>query len=117
MVKGEHESALTDEAIIRQVMRGDVDVFVELITRYQQHVGRIVAGHVPHEMVEEVAHNVFVRAYTSLSTYSFRKPFSHWLATIAVRSCYDVWRAAGRKEVDRKSTRLNSSHQIISYAV
>ena len=98
MVKGEHESALTDEAIIRQVMRGDVDVFVELITRYQQHVGRIVAGHVPHEMVEEVAHNVFVRAYTSLSTYSFRKPFSHWLATIAVRSCYDVWRAAGRKE-------------------
>jgi len=99
MVKGEHESALTDEAIIRPVMRGDVDVFVELITRYQQHVGRIVAGHVPHEMVEEVAHNVFVRAYTSLSTYSFRKPFSHWLATIAVRSCYDVWRAAGRKEV------------------
>src|SRR5438552_8133122 len=26
-------------------------------------------------------------------------------------------RAAGRERVDRKSTRLNSSHQIISYAV
>ena len=68
--------------------------------RYQDHVGRIVAGHVPREMIDEVAHDVFVRAYTSLPTYSFRTPFSHWLSTIAVRSCYDVWRtASARKEV------------------
>lgn len=68
--------------------------------RHQEHVARIVAGHVPREMVDEVAHDVFVRAYTSLPTYSFRTPFSHWLSTIAVRSCYDEWRAASaRKEV------------------
>jgi RNA polymerase sigma-70 factor (ECF subfamily) len=77
-----------------------VDLFVELINRYQQHVGRIVAGHVRRDMVEEVAHDSFVRAYTSLSTYSFRTPFSHWLATIALRACYDAWRnASARKEV------------------
>jgi RNA polymerase sigma-70 factor (ECF subfamily) len=50
-------------------------------------------------MVEEVAHDVFVRAYISLSTYSFRMPFEHWLARIAVRSCYDAWRTLSRKEV------------------
>src|SRR5258708_10641555 len=31
--------------------------------------------------------------------------------------CGKLLRAAIRKRVDRKSTRLNSSHQIISYAV
>ena len=73
---------------------------MELITRYQQHVGRIVAGHVRRDMVEEVAHDVFVRAYTSLPTYSLRTPFAHWLARIALRACYDAWRSASaRKEL------------------
>ena len=89
-----------DGEIIRRVLDGEVDLFVELINRYQQHVGRIVAGHVRRDMVEEVAHDTFVRAYTSLSTYSFRTPFSHWLATIALRACYDAWRnVSARKEV------------------
>jgi RNA polymerase sigma-70 factor, ECF subfamily len=89
-----------DEEIIRRVLAGEVDLFVQLITRYQQHVGRIVAGHVRRDMVEEVAHDAFVRAYTSLRTFSFRVPFEHWLARIALRSCYDAWRtAAARKEV------------------
>jgi RNA polymerase sigma-70 factor, ECF subfamily len=93
-------SELLDEEVIRRVVAGEVDLFEELLLRYQEHVGRVVAGHVPREMVEEVTHDVFVRAYTSLPTYSFRTPFSHWLSTIAVRSCYDVWRSvSARKEV------------------
>ena len=90
----------SDEEVIRRVLAGEVDLFVELITRYQQHVSRIVAGHVRRDMVEEVAHDAFVRAYTSLRTFSFRVPFEHWLARIALRSCYDAWRtAAARKEL------------------
>jgi RNA polymerase sigma-70 factor, ECF subfamily len=93
-------SGLPDEEVIRRVVAGEIDLFEELLMRYQEHVGRIVAGHVPREMVGEVTHDVFVRAYTSLPTYSFRTPFSHWLSTIAVRSCYDVWRSvSARKEV------------------
>jgi RNA polymerase sigma-70 factor, ECF subfamily len=93
-VKEEAAQPVSDNEIIRQVLAGEVDRFVELITRHQQHVGRIVAGHVPRDMVEEVAHEAFVRAYTSLPTYRFRTPFAHWLATIALRACYDHWRSA-----------------------
>src|SRR2546425_10285954 len=96
-------SASGDEEIIRRVLAGEVDLFVELITRYQHHVGRIVAGHVRRDMVEEVSHDVFVRAYTSLSTYSFRTPFSHWLATIAVRACYNACRNASARKLVRLS--------------
>jgi len=93
-------SGLPDEAIIRRVVAGEVDLFEGLLMRYEHHVGRIVAAHVPRELIDETAHDVFVRAYMSLPTYSFRTPFSHWLSTIAVRSCYDVWRSlSSRKEV------------------
>jgi RNA polymerase sigma-70 factor (ECF subfamily) len=102
-----------DEEVIRRVLAGEVDLFVELITRYQQHVSRIVAGHVRHDMVEEVAHDAFVRAYTSLRTFSFRVPFAHWLARIALRSCYDAWRtAAARKEVPLGG--LGNEHQQVA---
>src|SRR5947209_6157859 len=95
-----------DEEIIRRVLAGEVDLFVELITRYQQHVGRIVAGHVRRDMEEEVSHDVFVRAYTSLPTYSRRTPFAHWLSRIALRSCYDAWRSvAARKDLALSSPR------------
>ena len=91
---------LPDDALIRRVVAGEADLFEQLIVRHKSHVSRIVAGHVPRDMVEEVAHDVFVRAYLSLATYSFRQPFPHWLATIAVRTCYDVWRGIGaRKEI------------------
>jgi RNA polymerase sigma-70 factor (ECF subfamily) len=100
----------TDEEIIRRVLAGEVDLFAELITRYQQHVGRIVAGHVRRDMVEEVSHDVFVRAYTSLATYSFRTPLSHWLARIALHTCADAWRSSpARREVPQSS--LEQEHQ------
>jgi len=93
-------SGLTDEEIIRRVLGGEVDLYEALIIRHRQHVGRIVKGHVPRDLVEEVTHEVFVRAYTYLPTYSFQRPFQHWLSTVAIRGCYDVWRnAAARKEV------------------
>ena len=99
-----------DEDIIPRILAGEVELFEELITRYKHHVGRIVAGHVRRDMVEEVAHEAFVRAYVSLSTYSFQVPFEHWLARIALRSCYDAWRTvASRKEVSLGG--LGDEHQ------
>ena len=85
-----------DLQIIGRVLEGDVDSFAELIARHQEHVAKIVNRHVPFECVDEVAHDVFVRAYTGLAGYSATVPFEHWLSGIAVRACYDFWRAAGR---------------------
>ena len=100
-----------DTELIRRVLAGEVDLFAGLMTRYQEHVARIVAGHVPREMVEETTHDVFVRAYRSLSTYSFRTPFDHWLATIAVRTCYDVWRTVAARKDTPAGGMAEADHQ------
>jgi RNA polymerase sigma-70 factor (ECF subfamily) len=85
-----------DLQVVEQVLQGDVDRFEELVARYRPHVARIVNRHVPPDRVEEVAHDVFVRAYMGLAGYSTDVPFDHWLSGIAVRACYDFWRAAKR---------------------
>lgn len=98
-----------DLAIIRRVLKGEIDCFAELIARYQQHVTRITNRHVPSDRVAEVAHDVFVRAYSSLSSFSRQTPFEHWLSGIAVRTCYDFWRARRREDVPVSA--LATEHQ------
>lgn len=98
-----------DCEVIRRVLQGEVDRFAELIDRYQQHVTRITNRHVPSDRVAEIAHDVFVRAYTSLSSFSGRTPFEHWLSRVAVRTCYDFWRARRREALPVSA--LSTEHQ------
>lgn len=98
-----------DPALIRRIVQGEVDLFAEIIDRYRAHVARIVGRHVPGDRVPEVAHDVFVRAYGSLGQFAGSAPFDHWLAGIAVRTCFDFWRAARRNEVPVSA--LTDDHQ------
>lgn len=92
-------SGADDRTLIRRIVQGEIDLFAEIIDRYQSHVARIVGRHVPGDRVSEVAHDVFVRAYRSLGQFAGSAPFDHWLAGIAVRTCYDFWRAVKRNEL------------------
>jgi RNA polymerase sigma-70 factor (ECF subfamily) len=99
----------SDDELIRRVLEGETECFESLMLRHRNHMGRIVGGHVPPETVAEIAHEVFVKAYNGLGTYRFEEPFSHWLATIAVRTCYDFWRT--RQAADLPVSALTAEHQ------
>ena len=90
-------SMLTDTQIIRQVLDGKINAFELLLERYRQHVLRIVKKHIPFDQIEEVAHDVFVRAYQALPSCQQPDRFPQWLSAVAVRTCYDFWRAKYRK--------------------
>jgi len=97
-----------EQKLIRCIRQGETDRFGELIRRYQGHVARLVSRRVPAGHVEEVAHDVFVRAYTGLAQYSQSVGFDHWLSGIAVRTCFDFLRAQKRTEVP--VSHLTSEH-------
>lgn len=90
------EKLTRDVDIITQVLSGNIDAFENLISRYERYVFAIVGRYVEAGQVEETAHEVFVEAFRSLATYQGRSLFKSWLATIAVRKCYEVWR--GKKK-------------------
>lgn len=84
--------ATSDAEIIRLVISGDVNAFETLVERYQSHVFAVVRRHVPRDGADDVAHDVFVRAYTGLSGFADKSGFKAWLSGIATRACYDFWR-------------------------
>ena len=103
--------SLADAEIVLQVVSGDVNAFEYLLKRYQSHVLRIVKRHMPFDKVEEVAQDVFVRAYQSLPTFKRNDSFKQWLSTIATRTCFDFWRKHYRsRELPMSS--LSEKHQV-----
>jgi len=87
---------LSDAEIIRRVLDGDVDFFECLLNRHRRRVFGIVSRHVPPEEIEEVAQEVFIRAFKSLANFRHESDFQHWLSSIAVRTCHDFWRSRYR---------------------
>ena len=103
------KSSSEDGDLVHRVRQGESERFAELIQRYQRHVGRIVGRRVPADRVPELVHDVFVRAYINLGQFSDAVPFEHWLAGIAVRTCYDFWREKSRGDVPVSA--LTDEHQ------
>lgn len=100
----------TDIEIIHRVIGGDADAFEHLLTKYKDHVLKILKKHLPYDQVEETAHDVFVRTYQSLPTFKGKSSFQKWLSSIAVRTCYDFWRKQYRTRELPMST-LSEKHQ------
>jgi RNA polymerase sigma-70 factor (ECF subfamily) len=76
-----------DIQIIKQVLQGDQQSFEELIKRYQSFVFTIALRYVRNrEDAEEIAQDVFVKAYRSLADFKGSAKFSTWLYTIAMNT-------------------------------
>ena len=102
-------SKLEDMEIISRILEGDRNAFEILLDRYRNHVFGIVLKRVSPGEAEEVAHEVFIRAYKSLPRFRGESPFSHWLAKVAVRTCHDHWRKRYRnREIPMNS--LSEEH-------
>lgn len=73
----------TDNEIITRVLRGEHQLFAELVKRYQGFVFTIALRYTPaREDAEEIAQDVFVKAYKSLADFRGDSKFSTWLYSI-----------------------------------
>ena len=82
-----------DREIIQQVLDGEINKFEMLIEKYRQKIFAIVGKRIPYQYHNEVAQDVFLNSFRSLSNFDLNKPFENWLARIAMRTCCDYWRA------------------------
>jgi RNA polymerase sigma-70 factor (ECF subfamily) len=78
----------TDNEIIEGVLQGDHSAFAGLVHRYQNFVFTIALRYVKsREDAEEVAQDIFVKAYRSLADFKGASKFSTWLYTITTTTC------------------------------
>jgi len=84
----------SEEAIlVRRVQAKDEMAFKEIVERYQTKVFSIIYGILRnHNDAEDIAQQVFVKAYFSLKRFDQRAAFSTWLYKITVNECWDLLR-------------------------
>lgn len=84
--------------IIARVLNGDHQSYSVLVQRYQSFVFTISLRYVKtREDAEEVAQDVFVKAYRSLADFKGTAKFSTWLYTITTTTCITFLR---KKKLD-----------------
>ena len=88
--RAKHEE---DRDLVRRSQRGDEMAFEQLVRKHQQRVFGLVGGILRQTPdVEDVAQQVFLKAYLGIARFDQRAAFSTWLYKIAVNECWDYLR-------------------------
>ena len=82
-----------DRELVGRAQREDQEAFEELVRRHQHRVFAVAGGILRRrEDVEDIAQQVFVKAYFSLKRFDQRAAFSTWLYKITLNECWDLLR-------------------------
>ncbi|MDB4992130.1 MAG: sigW [Parcubacteria group bacterium] len=94
------ETTLTDEQLARNVQMGDVDIFAELVGRFEAKLLRygrkFLSG---REDIEDIVQEVFISAYEHIQEYDPGRPFSSWIYRIAHNNFVNALRKKSRNPV------------------
>lgn len=87
---GQQSDATNERQLVRRAQAGDEAAYEELVRTHQHRVvaiaSRLLRG---SDDAEDVAQQVFVKAYFSLRRFDHRSKFSTWLYKIAVNECWN----------------------------
>jgi RNA polymerase sigma-70 factor (ECF subfamily) len=87
------EPEASDSELIKAVLAGDTASFEHLVARYQPRIFATARRYARREIeVQDIVQEVFLKAFSKLSSFRGESPFEHWLMRLAVRTCYDFLR-------------------------
>src|SRR4029077_5953689 len=87
-----------DQEAIQACQRGEREAFSRLVERYQRDVYRLCYRYVNnHHDANDMAQEVFLRAYRAIGKFRGDSSFSTWLYRIAVNTCLN-FRSARKPE-------------------
>ena len=89
---------MTDEELIRSALDGGDASFAELVQRHKGKVFGMAARFTSDaHQLDDIAQEIFIRAWRNLAKFRADAPFEHWLARIATHACYDFLRGKQRR--------------------
>jgi len=87
----------TEAELIAAVLAGDATSFEPLVAKYSSKVFATARRYARRESeVEDIAQEVWLKAFDKLKSFRGEAPFEHWLMRMTVRTCYDFLRAHQR---------------------
>jgi RNA polymerase sigma-70 factor (ECF subfamily) len=87
----------TEAELIAAVLKGDDASFEPLVEKYSPRVFATARRYARRESeVEDIAQEVWLKAFSKLASFRGEAPFEHWLMRMTVRTCYDFLRGHQR---------------------
>ncbi len=87
----------SEAELIAAVLAGDASSFEPLVAKYSPRVFATARRYARRESeVEDIAQEVWLKAFDKLKSFRNEAPFEHWLMRMTVRTCYDFLRAHQR---------------------
>ena len=87
-----------DRALIEACQRGDREAFGQLVERYQRDVYRLCFRYVnDHHDANDMAQEVFLKAFKAIGRFRGESSFSTWLYRIAVNTCLNFRSSPARR--------------------
>ena len=92
--------APTDVELVRSALRGSQDAYRDLVVRFERPIFGLVLRMVRDRSVaEELAQEVFLKAFQALDSFDQKRKFSSWLFKIAHNRAIDHLRRARHEMV------------------
>ncbi|MEM7586899.1 MAG: sigma-70 family RNA polymerase sigma factor [Acidobacteriota bacterium] len=105
----------SDDALVAGTLAGSVEAFRMLVERFQRPVLSLIARMVGNrELAEDLAQEVFVKAYRKLALFDRQRKLSSWLFKIAHNTAIDHLR---RSQLDTVPLEAQSSEGEDSWDV
>ena len=87
----------TEAELIAAVLKGDAASFEPLVQKYSPRVFATCRRYARRESeVEDIAQEVWLKAFSKLPGFRGEAPFEHWLMRMTVRTCFDFLRGHQR---------------------
>lgn len=87
----------TEAELIAAVLKGDAASFEPLVEKYSPRVFATARRYARRDSeVEDIAQEVWLKAFQKLGSFRGEAPFEHWLMRLAVHTCYDFLRGHQR---------------------
>ena len=87
----------TEAELIAAALQGDAASFEPLVEKYSPRVFATARRYARRDSeVEDIAQEVWMKAFQKLASFRGEAPFEHWLMRLAVHTCYDFLRGHQR---------------------
>lgn len=84
---------LSDEELVRMVLKGEKELFAELLSRHQKGVFNYILRMIgQYDVAADLSQDVFMKIYCALDKYNGRHKFSTWIFSIASHFTIDYLR-------------------------
>lgn len=102
----------SDEVLITLFQSGDEGAFRLLVERHQEKIRNLIYS-IFHEpgLIDDLAQEVFIKAYEALPQFRFESSLYTWLYRIAVNKCRDELRKRKVRKILSLQTLMESADQ------